>query len=218
MFEPGDRALPIRSTAVNDWAEAKAYLQLLEGESPEHETIVVDVVDVAYDMCMKYVCDKLVIDYPRDDDYGASWKAVRREWEGWMRRLLAIPGKAPVFLSHARFNSITRRDGTKIDILGPTTGGAAMGVVEGLVDTIAYYGYNGSKRVLVIRGDEHIDAGTRLDVQFLTKSGKQVRAIDMGGSKEDAYMAFLKAFSNRGTTIGEMPLVKPPERSKKKRR
>lgn len=222
MFEPGDRALPIRSTPVNNWLEAREYVRLLEASTPEHETIVVDVVDAAYEQCFKYVCDKLVIDYPRDDDFGASWKAIRREWESWVRRLLALRDgdkrKGVIFLSHARFNNVKRRDGSSIDILGPTMSGQAMGVVEGLVDTIAYYGYHNDSRVLVIRGNEHIDAGTRLDVQFLTRSGEQVRAIDMGKSKEEAYANLLKGFSNRLTTSGEMPLVKPPERKKGKRR
>lgn len=223
MFEPGDKALSIRSVHVPSWKAAKNLLDQLEDDSrsddPVHKTVIMDVADKAYDQCFKYMCQKMGIMHPQDEnDYGKSWGEIKKEWERFLVRLLSL-GKGVIFISHAKFNQITKRDNSKIDVLGPTVGGQALGVLEGLVDTIAYYGYNEDTRTLVIRGNEYIDAGTRIDEMFLTRKTKeQVRAIDMGSSKEEAYNNLLRAFSNLQPDIGELPLVRPPVRKTRKQR
>jgi hypothetical protein len=218
MFEPGDSALKIRSVAVPDWYGAESLLkQLYDDAGENHKCVVVDIVDQAYQMCFDHSCKQLGIAYPADNDFGKSWAAIKGSWSRWINRLIGLKrfGVGTIFISHSRWTQIKRRDGTTYDRLGPSMTGQGMGVLEGLVDTIAYYGYDGNDRVLVIRGNEHVDAGTRLDEHFKTKKGEEIRSIFMGSSKKAAWQNLKAAFDNSLVDAGEIPVIKKPETGKK---
>lgn len=220
MFEPGGLALSLKQRPVNNWKEAKEYLKLFQQDdkrqTPKFKAVIIDIVDVAYRMCLEHVCTKLGISHPSDqNDFGGAWSKVRDEFTKWVNGILALD-KGVVFISHAKFTEFTRRDGTKYDILAPTLTGQPLDVITGLVDTIMYYGYNGERRQLVIRGDESIDAGTRLNDNFLTKvKGRQIKTIDMGESKEESYQNFENAFNNQLKSVGELPTVRRPVKKKR---
>lgn len=221
MFEPGAKALSIRQNPVPTWVHAKKYLQLLGDDAnsskPKIKTVVADTIDIAYQLCFSYMCQKQGIQHPHDqDDFGKSWGEIRKEFQAWVTGLLAL-NKGVFFLSHADFRVFTRRDGTKYDTLAPSLTGQAMQVVKGLVDNIFYYGYEGEGRVLVLRGDESLDAGTRLEENFLTKVKRRpLRSISMGDSKQEAYANLLAAYNNKSLVVGEVPTVSKPQRSKRK--
>lgn len=220
MTEPGDKALKRRSVQVKNWVDMKAAVKQLEADdrsaNPVHHAVSIDTADIAYQLCFAYVCMKEGFDYPPDNDFGKGWGAISKEWSEFLRRLLRMD-KGVFLISHAKVTTLTRRDGTKYDTLGPTLSGQAMGVLEGLVDTIAYYGFDGDERKLVIRGNEYINAGTRIDELFKTADGRIVRSIPMGSSKEESYKNWLLAFSNKQRDVGTLPHVVIPTRKRKTR-
>jgi hypothetical protein len=120
---------------------------------------------------------------------------VRDEFTTQMQILLNM-GKGVILISHSTEREIKTRSGLKYDRIQPTMSNQARDVVEGMVDIWAYYTYEGQRRVLQIRGDEHITAGHRLQDNF-SYNGKEVREIDMGASAKEAYVHLIDCFNNK---------------------
>jgi len=205
MTEPGARALPVYQIAILDWRMFRDTLKLLRTpEGKRFQTIVVDTVDLLFKMAETYACQKLGIAHPSEEDWGRGWSAVRDEFTAQMQVLLNI-GKGVILISHATEREIKTRSGTKYDRIQPTMSNQARDIVEGMVDIWAYYTYEGTQRVLQIRGDEHIMAGNRLQENF-RYNGKEVREIHMGSSAQEAYRNLVACFANK-----YKPIVISPE-------
>jgi hypothetical protein len=90
-------------------------------------------------------------------------------------------------------------------------------VLGGRVDLWAAYMYSGRKRILVIKGDERISAGHKIDEQFRTPDGIPVEEIYMGKSPQQAYKNLIAAFNNEQTytVLDEMKMKGGKKQSKK---
>ncbi len=200
MFEPGAKKLSIFKREPKTWLEFKKYVALLQKDW-EFDTVVIDPPDIAYELCLRYVCDtKLFIDHPGGvNDYGKSWNAVKTEFVTEIRKIINS-GKGVIFISHQKEVEIEKRDGKKYNMLTNTMPGQAKEVIEGMVDVWANYDYDGEKRTLTIMGDDFIDAGHRLneppDPKFLYTNGEPIREISMGKTSKEAYENLIKAFNN----------------------
>lgn len=218
--EPGYRGLSLRKNLAEDWRDIRDYVEQLEEDDqrrdPQHKMVVVDIIDYAYDLCFTFMCQKLGIVHPHDEnDYGKSWGAIRKEFEAVVKRLLSLQ-KGVIFVSHAKWQNIKRRDGTAHDKLMPTLSGQPMEVISGLVDNIFYFGYDGDERVLVINGDENLEAGTRIEDHFVTKQKRsKINTINMGSSPKIAYKNLMDAFNNELGKVGDVPAVHKPQPKKK---
>jgi len=194
MTEPGAKSLSVYQVAVPNWSTAREALKALRTDT-QFATIVVDTVDLAFKMCEKFVCQKLAIDHPSDEDWGRGWSAVRDEFTQWIQQLMLLD-KGIIFISHSTEREIKTRSGQKYDRVQPTMANQARDVIEGMVDIWAYYTYEGSQRVLIIRGDEHVSAGHRLQKNF-RYNGADLTKIDMGTTPQEAYRHLVDAFNNR---------------------
>jgi hypothetical protein len=192
--EPGTKALSVYKTDIHDWRTFRAAVKAIRKDTRFQNTVV-DTVDLAYTFCNKYVCDQLGIDHVSEADWGKGWAGVREEFEAVMRDLLAAPNKGTILISHATEKEIKRRDGSKYDRIQPTMANIAREICEAMVDIWAYYDYDGSRRVLTIRGDDHVTAGHRLQDRFQWQ-GREVVTIDMGTTKEQGFKNFFAAFNN----------------------
>jgi hypothetical protein len=190
MFEPGGKSLRIRANTINRWDEARGYTRSLRKDK-HYQTVVVDTTDRAYKLCVKHVCADLGIDHPSDGSYGKGWDACRDEFTDWVYDLLSL-GKGVIFISHSTEKEIKKRSGVKYDKIVSTMPKQAHEVLDAVVDIWAHYSYEGKRRILQIRGDEHVTAGHRLTDHF-----KGLDQIDMGKSPQEAYKNFLDAFNNR---------------------
>lgn len=197
MFEPGGRALRIYQKPIPSWDRFIAYLDLLEEEDHDFRTVVVDTVDIAYEQCFNYMCDKLNIVHPHmEDDYGQSWGQIETEYKRQLTRLMSLD-VGVVFLSHDSVSEVVSRTGRKYNRVEPSMKGQAQRFLTGVVDIWGYYMYDGNKRFLVIRGNDLISAGCRLRENFVTTEGEQVVAVPMGNSEAQAYKYFVAAFNNK---------------------
>lgn len=218
--EPGYKAQRIHANWCPTWQHVIGYTKLLEEDDaktkPSWKYVVVDIIDKAYDLCFEHMCKKMVISHPHDEqDFGKSWGIIKKEFAGWLSRLLAM-NKGVVLISHAKLQTARKRDGSEFDMIAPSLTGQPMDVIMGLVDTIAYCGYSGSDRVLTIRGDDFVVAGTRCEDNFLTKIKRNpINSIDMGSSKKQSYANLVAAFENKTGVVGEVPTI--AQRPKKKR-
>lgn len=197
--EPGTTALEVYSQQIETWETFLGTLEALEEGKHTFQTIIVDTVDMAFNQCMDYVCQKAGVVHPHDaNDYGKTWKAVTDEFLKVFLRLIRLP-YGLIVTSHDVEKEVEQRDGTKIDRVQPTMSKQAMGVVEAQVDIIANYAFYGRHRVLHLAGSEEMVAGSRVDTHFRTTTGERIKAIAMGNSSVESYQALNKAFSNQLT-------------------
>lgn len=202
-FEAGVNALEVYSTPISKWSDFQKVVAELE-TTDRFKTVCIDTIDLAYEMCERYVCKKLGIDSPSDAEWGKGWGAVRKEFSQWLQKL-ALQERGLVFLSHEQDRTITGRQGPRGDRISPSMSNQARKVVEPMVDIWGYYHYDGRHRYIQIQGDDVVAAGNRVQERF----GDTAR-IYCGESAEQAYENFLMAWE------GACP-DEPTDEPKKKR-
>ena len=213
MLEPGAKALVVHQVPILTWDQLKQAVKVLV-PNRRYKTIVIDTVDLAYMMCERAVCARLSINHPSDEEWGKGWAAVRDEFTQWAQAMTNM-GKGVIFISHAVEREIKTRGGVKYDRFQPTLTGAARNIVEGMVDMWMFYTYDDKRRVLTIRGDEHVMAGHRMQENFRWGS-EDIRTIRMDPSPERGYAALVGAFQNRyNPTTHEVATVAPRAKGKK---
>lgn len=188
-FERGYNAIPgIMVQDVNTWGEMKqVYRELKKPEVKEvYKTIVVDTVDIAADLCQKYICQQLGIENMGDGGWANnSWPKYKKEFEDVFRGLTML-GYAVVFISHVTTGTDKDQMGKEYGYTRPTTQKSALQIIENMSDI---YGYarlyldaNGDeKRTLLLRSPagsgiscgcrfENIDAEIPLNYTALTNA------------------------------------------------
>jgi hypothetical protein len=198
FFEPGGKGLSTYPMELTYWEE---FLHVVDNLLPSadgdrYDNVVVDTVDLCYDMCVNWYCAKEYISHPGDNnDYGKTWDLLKTEFTEAIHKLTHL-GKGVIFVSHAKETEIkTRNQGTWTKIT-PTLKDRAAGYIMGAADINAYYGYFGDERFLIMDGAEGVDCGTRLKHAFRTPDGDRIVAIPMGQTDEEAYENFMTAFRN----------------------
>lgn len=158
-FERGYNAIPgVMAQDVNTWGEMKQiYRELKKPEVQEvYKTIVVDTVDIAADLCQKYICNQLGIDNMGDGGWGTnSWSKYKKEFEEIFRGLTMM-GYAVVFISHSKTGTDKDQTGKEYGFIKPTTQSSALQIIENMADLYCfariYLGPDGEeKRVLTLR-------------------------------------------------------------------
>ena len=113
-FEKGYNAIPgIIAQDVTTWGEMKQiYRELKKPEvQAAYKSIIIDTIDIAADLCQKYICNQLGIDNMGDGGWGTnSWPKYKKEFEEIFRGLTMM-GYAVVFISHATTNPIKDASG-----------------------------------------------------------------------------------------------------------
>ena len=158
-FEKGYNTLPgIIAQDVTTWGEMKQiYRELKKPEvQAVYKTIVVDTVDVAADLCQKYICSQLGIEAMGDGGWGTnSWTRYKKEFEEIFRGLTMM-GYAVVFISHSKTGTDKDQNGKEFGYTKPTTQSSALQIIENMTDIYcyarSYVDANGEeKRVLTLR-------------------------------------------------------------------
>ena len=158
-MEKGYSAIPgIMAQDVTTWGEMKqVYRELKKPEvQAVYHTIVVDTVDIAADLCQKYICSQLGIEAMGDGGWGTnSWSRYKKEFEDVFRGLTMM-GYAVVFISHSKSGTDKDQMGREIGYIKPTTQSSALQIIENMSDLYAYaHSYvdsNGEeRRVLTLR-------------------------------------------------------------------
>ena len=132
-FEKGYNTLPgIIAQDVTTWGEMKQiYRELKKPEvQAVYKTIVVDTVDVAADLCQKYICSQLGIEAMGDGGWGTnSWTRYKKEFEEIFRGLTMM-GYAVVFISHSKTGTDKDQNGKEFGYTKPTTQSSALQIIE----------------------------------------------------------------------------------------
>ena len=163
-FERGYNALPgVIAQDVTSWAEMKQVLrQLNDPEVKEtFKSIVIDTVDIAAQLCEKYVCSQLNIENIGDGGWKTNgWAKVKKEWETTFRDI-AMKGYAVVFISHAKEKTIKKEDGTEYNVIVPSCTPVYNEIIKNMVDLEGYISINQDERKLVLRSNGFIECKSR---------------------------------------------------------
>jgi hypothetical protein len=167
-FEKGYNALNnVMAQPINKWTEFKQVLKQLKDPNVQSrfETIIVDTVDIAWDLCEKYVLQREGVDKIGDIPFGAGYGMVEKEFDESLR---AIPllDFGLVMISHAGDKEFKDENGQSYQKIVPTIPKRPRKVVTRMVDIIAYSrtveDEEGNNTVnLYMRGTTRFEAGSR---------------------------------------------------------
>lgn len=164
-FEKGYNAIAgIKAQDVTSWKEMKQVLKQLEDPRglEMYNTIVIDTVDKASQLCEKYMCGKLGIENIGDGGWSVNgWAKVKREWETTFNNL-AMMGYAVVFISHSKDKTFTRKDGTTYNQIVPSCSNAYNEIIRDMSDIQGYINIENGQRTLVFRSsDDSVECKSR---------------------------------------------------------
>lgn len=162
-FEKGYNALPgVMAQDITSWGDMKQVFRELK--KPEvkstFESIVVDTIDIAADMCQKYICDQNGITTLGELGFGKGWTFFKNEFSLIFRGLTQL-GYAVFFIGHDK--EVMDDDG-KTKIIRPALTSSTRQIITGMADIIGYAHQDKQYKqsVLTIRcGDDSIECGSR---------------------------------------------------------
>lgn len=124
------------------------------------ETVIVDTIDIAADMCQKYICDQNGITALGELGFGKGWGYFKAEFSLVFRGLTQL-GYAVIFLGHERE---VIDDENKTKTIRPALTASTRTIITGMSDIIGYahQDKNYTQSVLTIRcGNDSIECGSR---------------------------------------------------------
>ena len=110
--EPGTSAMHAAAVEVGSWQDMKLVLGALKDEPHKYKTVVLDTVDVAYNLCATHVCESNGWVDVADGDWGRGWRAVDREWTNMIAQLRSLP-VCTIFVGHEKREEILEKMGSR---------------------------------------------------------------------------------------------------------
>jgi len=162
-FEKGYNALPgVMAQDITSWGEMKQVYRELKKPAVKEKfhSIVVDTIDIAAEMCQKYICDQNGITALGELGYGKGWTFFKNEFSQTFRGLTQL-GYAVVFLGHEKE---VLDDSGNNKIIRPALTNTTKTIIAGMADV---YGYSHQEKghamsVLTLRcPDDSIECGGR---------------------------------------------------------
>ena len=161
-FERGYNALPgVVAQDITTWGEMKQTMrELKKPEVKERfKSIIVDTVDIAADLCQKYICSQLGIENIGDGGWATNgWAKYKKEFEDTFRTLAQL-GYAVVFISHDKEKTISPQNAKEYQQIGSSMQSSALAIIENMSDIIGYahpkVTENGARMVLTLRSEDN---------------------------------------------------------------
>ena len=206
-FEKGYNAIPgIMAQPINSWAEFRKVLRELKKDEVKQKfsTIIIDTADIAYDYCVKYVCDNAKrsdggfgVDAISDIPFGKGYGLVSSEFDECLRSIVQMD-YGLVLISHATDKVFTDETGKEYNKITPTLDKRATNIVSRMTDIIGYSrvvkdetGAQVTK--LFMRGTDRFVAGSRfkytpdyIDFNYNSLVNAIADAIDKQSQEEGA--------------------------------
>lgn len=171
-FEKGYNTLPgVFAQPINSWADFKKVITQLKqpAVAEKFQTVIVDTGDIAYDMCVKYICarestaDK-TYETIGDIPYGKGYTLAMQEYDEQFRKILQM-NYGLVIISHDKDKVFKDESGQEYNKIVPTLDNRAALVCERTCDIIGYAREvnteGGPQTRLFLRGTPRFEAGSR---------------------------------------------------------
>jgi hypothetical protein len=167
-FETGYLAIPgVMAQPINKWSEFKQVFKQLDSDEARaiYKNIVVDTVDIAYDLCEKFICNNNGVSSIGDLGYGKGYALAKKEFDEALRKIPQM-GYGLIMISHDQDKTFKDEDGREYNQIVPTLGNQPRLVVDRMSDIIGYarpfQEEDGStKTLLFMRGTPRFIAGSR---------------------------------------------------------
>ena len=167
-FETGYLAIPgVMAQPITKWSEFKQVLKQLDSDEARaiYKNIVVDTVDIAYDLCEKYICNNNGVSSIGDLGYGKGYALAKKEFDEALRKIPQL-GYGLIMISHDQDKTFKDEDGNEYNQIVPTLGNQPRLVVDRMSDIIGYarpfQEEDGTtKTLLFLRGTPRFVAGSR---------------------------------------------------------
>lgn len=167
--ERGYNALPgVLVQDITSWSDIKQVVRELKKPEVQavYKSLIIDTIDLAADMCQKYVCNQLGIENIGDGGWtNNGWDKYKREFEDVFRTLAQL-GYAILFISHDKETTIKPENGVEYQQIRSSMQTSALKIVENMSDIIAYahpvIREGQPRRILTLRSaDNSIRCGCR---------------------------------------------------------
>jgi len=147
------------------WENFKEAVAELEKKDNTFKTIIVDLLEDAYEYCRRHMYQQMGITHESDDSFRA-WDKVRGEFLSTMKRLMNMDYENIILISHEdTTRDLTRKTGDKISSIKPNIQDKVAGKIAGMVDVVARVVSDDGKRTFNFKSDEVIFGGGRLHVE-----------------------------------------------------
>lgn len=165
--EKGYNALAgIKAQPIHKWSDFKKVLKQLSDPRAKdvYESVVCDTIDLFWDMCEKFICQREGVELIGDIPYGAGYKMLRNEFNDSLRQI-AMLDYGLVMISHAVTKTVTDSSGAEYSKVMSTLPDRPRGIVLGMSDIIGFAEgvlVDGAQRtVLNLRETPRFEAGSR---------------------------------------------------------
>lgn len=125
---------------IQTWGDMKQVLRELKKPQvrEKFQSIIIDTVDIAADLCQKYICNQLGIENIGDGGWATNgWAKYKKEFEDTFRTLIQL-GYAVVFISHDKEKTIKPQYGNEYQQIGSSMQSSAYSIIENMADIIGY--------------------------------------------------------------------------------
>jgi len=163
--EPGLKFLEVYQVTPTRWEHVQVIVKNLILQKPrEFDTVIIDIIDNAWQMCEEYVCKSLGITHVSEADYGKAYHKTRNEFMRVVRGLTQN-GYGLVLVSHTDTKDRTVKEGVTERTLAytdTTLGSTARKAIHGMCDMIFYcFQDTTGARIMRTKGNENLNAGDR---------------------------------------------------------
>lgn len=170
-FEVGYLAIPgVMVQPVQKWSEFKQVLKQLKDPRVQemYSNICIDTIDIAYDLCEKYICNQNDIQSIGDLGFGKGYNMAKKEFDESLRAIPAM-GYGLLMISHAQDKTFTDENGKEYNQIVPTLANSPRLVVDRMSDIIGY-----ANPVEDEDGHTHTTLFMRGTPRFIAGSNKKV--------------------------------------------
>lgn len=149
------------------WQTLKEIIEELEAKENSYQTIIIDLIEDAYESCRLYMYDKLGITHESDDSFRA-WDKVRTEFLSTIRRFFNLDYENLIIISHeVEEKDIMKNNRDAVTAYRPNLSEKPMLKLAGMVDIVARMSIDKGQYIIQFKPDERFFGGGRLNVNGL---------------------------------------------------
>lgn len=154
---------------IQAWGDLKKSVnQLIRKRdvlSEKFENIIIDTVDSAWDLCVKFICASNGVEALGDIDWGKGYDQAKKEFSTLFRDL-TFSGYGIFFISHADKKTVKDKNGEEFVQIGPALPQRPYDIINKMVDITAFINTEedaegNARRLIYFRGNKHFFAKSR---------------------------------------------------------
>lgn len=195
-FEPGNaKHLNCCYEDIPDLKTFDFFLKQAEN-APEKRTIVIDEVQILYELCMEKLLKEAGVDDPQELGWAKGWKRIAAYFNRYITRLQALPG-GNIYTAHCEYKEIKLTGGGTVDRIAPRIGKEVGRFRDKFTHICGMIMFSeGGNRDFYLQGNNLLEASCKLLDNHFRHEGRSIARFPMGSMAEAAYANFNSAFIN----------------------